>query len=112
MFELRFVEKPWGREEIWAHTEAYVGKVLTIYNGHRLSKQYHEHKVETIRVIQGRLTLLLGDDTLLLYGGQSAHIPAGTVHRMEARDGDVVLVEVSTPQLDDVVRIEDDYARA
>jgi mannose-6-phosphate isomerase-like protein (cupin superfamily) len=108
---MRVVDKPWGHEEIWAQTDNYVGKILCIRHGHRLSLQYHNIKEETVRVLQGVLTLVLGDQTLVLSEGQSAHIPTGMVHRMEANAGDVQVVEVSTPYLDDVVRVQDDYQR-
>lgn len=108
---MNIVEKPWGYEEIWAHTNNYVGKILHINHGHRLSLQYHNIKEETVRVLNGVLTLILAEKTLVLKSGQSAHIPPGALHRMEANDGDVDLVEVSTPHLDDVVRIKDDYHR-
>jgi mannose-6-phosphate isomerase-like protein (cupin superfamily) len=118
---MRVVSKPWGREEIWAETPKYVGKYLYINRGHRLSRQYHEKKEETIRVMQGVLLLELGFDfdsgfdsnvvQLSLSPGDVYHITPKTVHRFCAKDEDVVLVEVSTPELDDVVRISDDYSR-
>jgi quercetin dioxygenase-like cupin family protein len=109
------VPKPWGSELIWAHTADYVGKVLTIDAGKRLSLQYHESKVETILVVAGRLLLHHGEspDSIVqqeLGVGDYFHVPAGLVHRFEAL-ADTKLVEVSTPQLDDVVRVEDDYGR-
>lgn len=107
-----FVEKPWGSEEIWAKTEQYVGKVLTIRHGHRLSLQYHEEKEETIRVLRGTLKFILDKETIYLSEGQTAHVPPKTIHRMEAHQGDVIVLEVSTPQLHDVVRLSDDYQRA
>lgn len=97
--------KPWGTEEIWAHTDVYVGKILTIQNGHRLSLQYHKVKDESIRVIKGTLTLVLGNETRTLKQGDTAHIPPTTIYRMEANHGDVQVVEVSTPELDDIVRL-------
>lgn len=106
------VEKPWGHEEIWAKTNDYVGKILYILDGHRLSLQIHKQKDETIRVLSGVLTLIYNDETLTLYPGDAKHIPPETVHRMEARNGDVAVVEVSTPQLDDVIRLDDYYKRA
>jgi len=111
---LRTVKKPWGKEEIWAETPKYVGKYLYVDRGHRLSRQYHEKKEETIRVISGNLLLELGTGTNItkvnLTPGQIYHVTPKTVHRFCAVDSDVVLVEVSTPELDDVVRLEDDYA--
>jgi quercetin dioxygenase-like cupin family protein len=112
---MRVVSKPWGHEEIWAETSRYVGKYLHISAGHRLSRQYHAKKEETIRVISGILHLELGTEenltSLSLAPGEVFHIFPNTVHRFCAIDNDVVLVEVSTPELDDVVRLQDDYAR-
>lgn len=109
------VEKPWGFEIIWARTERYVGKRLVIRAGQRLSLQYHERKDESILVLSGRLRLVLEDDagtlqTSVLEAGASSRVPVGRRHRFEALD-DVELVEVSTPELDDVVRVEDDFGR-
>jgi mannose-6-phosphate isomerase-like protein (cupin superfamily) len=117
MSKARRVEKPWGYELIWAENEKYVGKILYIKEGHRLSRQYHEEKDETIFVLSGVLLVELGegdDDTLkfTLTEGKSERIVPGTIHRFCANCGsDVKLIEVSTPELDDVVRIEDDYER-
>ena len=112
----RHVDKPWGAEEIWAWTTRYVGKTLTIEAGKRLSLQYHERKDEWVHVLEGRLLLTLGgDDGVLaqreLGPGDGAHVATGRVHRYEALER-CQLVEVSTPELDDVVRIEDDFGRA
>ena len=114
-FAPRRVAKPWGEELIWALTDRYCGKIITIETGRRLSLQYHEAKDEAIHVTAGRLLLLLEDDegrdVLTELGpGDSAHVPAGRRHRYEAIER-VQLVEVSTPELDDVVRIEDDFGR-
>jgi mannose-6-phosphate isomerase-like protein (cupin superfamily) len=111
----RRVEKPWGHEEIWAETSRYVGKILFIRKDHRLSLQHHEVKDETIRVASGTLSLELEDDegnivTEELSAGQSVHIRPGHRHRMRAVT-DVEIFEVSTPELDDVVRHSDDYGR-
>lgn len=103
--------KPWGHEEWWAVTDKYVGKILYIKNGHRLSLQYHKLKEETMRVLSGKLTFVLDNETMTLEPGQSVHVKPGQVHRMEARDGDVYVVEVSTPEVHDVVRVEDDFGR-
>jgi len=113
------VEKPWGHELWWARTERYVGKLLHINEGHSLSLQYHEVKDETILVQSGRLlfeTRPAGrDDQELarqeLGPGDAFHITPGTVHRMTALE-DTDVFEVSTPELDDVVRLEDRYGRA
>lgn len=112
----RRVEKPWGHEEIWAHTDRYVGKLLVIRAGHRLSLQHHEVKEETLRLMSGRIEVARGpapDDLELcvLVAGDRIHLPARTVHRFTALE-DSVLLEVSTPELDDVVRHLDDYGRA
>jgi mannose-6-phosphate isomerase len=111
----RRVDKPWGHELIWVETDRYVGKVIAITAGRRLSLQYHERKDESIYVLRGRLRLHLEDDdgsmTVRELGpGESARVPAGRRHRFEAVD-DVELIEVSTPELDDVVRVEDDFGR-
>ena len=110
------IEKPWGFELIWARTERYVGKVLVIEAGKRLSLQYHRQKDESIYVVRGTLRLHLEDaeGTMRVESlGPGAHrrIPTGRRHRFEAGDERVELMEVSTPELDDVVRVEDDYGR-
>ena len=109
------MEKPWGHEDIWAETDRYVGKILSIDKGCRLSLQFHRHKDESIRVIQGRLRLELENDAgelevFELGPGEARRIPTGRRHRFGAIE-DCELVEVSTPELDDVVRVEDDYGR-
>lgn len=111
---MRIVDKPWGHEEIWAETARYAGKFLIISAGEMLSRQYHEKKEETICVLEGELILEIGQNPpqrLLLQPGESYHVKPGTVHRFCAGATDVRLVEVSTPELDDVVRLEDKYAR-
>ena len=113
--ETRRVPKPWGHELIWAHTERYVGKVLVIEAGKRLSLQRHEVKDESIYVLSGRLRLLLEDDagevqSEELGPGDHRRVETGRIHRYEAIER-VELMEVSTPELDDVVRLEDDYGR-
>ena len=110
------VDKPWGHEERWAITEKYLGKILFIKRGHKLSLQYHEQKDETIYVLFGRLLLHVGDkdnqEITELTMGESYRISPGVVHRFEAQENmDVSLIEVSTPEIDDVVRLEDDYNR-
>jgi mannose-6-phosphate isomerase-like protein (cupin superfamily) len=111
----RRVEKPWGHELIWAHTDRYVGKILAIEAGKRLSLQLHERKDETILVISGRMRLQQGGPDGLLSAtelgpGDHRRIPAGTIHRFEAIER-CELIEVSTPELDDVIRLEDDFGR-
>ncbi len=109
------IVKPWGHEVIWAQTDDYVGKLIFIDKGHRLSRQYHNIKEETILVKSGYLTLEIGAQQykkeIELTPGSSYHIKPNTIHRFCANHGNVVLVEVSTPHLDDVVRLEDDYDR-
>jgi len=108
-----FKNKPWGYELLFAHSEYYVGKILFIKKGHRLSRQYHEQKDETIFVLNGKLNLVLNksEDLIILEQGDSYRINPLIIHRMEAKEGDVKLVEVSTPELNDIVRLEDDYGR-
>lgn len=113
--DARRVDKPWGHELIWAVTDQYVGKVLVIETGRRLSLQRHEIKDESILVNSGRLRLHLeGDDGVVrteeLGPGDHRHVPTGRIHRYEAIE-QCELIEVSTPELDDVVRIEDDFGR-
>jgi mannose-6-phosphate isomerase len=115
MPEITRVPKPWGEERHWALTDRYVGKLLVIEAGRRLSLQYHERKEESVLVLEGVLRLHLEDEygTLTvrdLGPGEAAHVLAGRRHRFEAV-ARVVLVEVSTPELDDVIRIEDDFGR-
>lgn len=114
--EVRQVPKPWGHETIWAHTDRYVGKILHITAGQALSVQYHERKDETVYLLQGEMKYwvqLPGEIELQdqrLTTGQSFRITPGTIHYMEAIiDCDVL--EASTPELDDVVRIKDRYGR-
>jgi mannose-6-phosphate isomerase len=108
------VPKPWGYELIFAKTARYVGKILHVNQGHTLSLQYHNVKEETLFVVRGELKLTIESDgdrrVLPLREGESFHIPPRLIHRMEAVvDTDVA--EVSTPELDDVVRLEDRYGR-
>ena len=111
---MRRVEKPWGHELIWAETPRYVGKILHIAAGQRLSRQYHVEKDETFLVQNGVMHLEIGTGadlkTIVLAAGESFHCVPGTVHRMIAVS-DVDVIEVSTPELDDVVRLEDAYGR-
>ena len=111
----RRVDKPWGHELIWAHTDRYVGKLLTIETGKRLSLQHHDVKDEWIHVLQGRLELTLENDhgdveVRELGPGEGARVATGRRHRYEAIET-ATLIEVSTPELNDVVRIEDDFGR-
>ncbi len=114
----RRVEKPWGYEIWWGRTDRYVGKILFVKKGHSLSLQYHEVKDETVRVLSGKLlfeTRAAGETGDLrrieMSPGDTFHITPGTLHRMTGLE-DCEIVEVSTPELDDVVRLEDRYGRA
>jgi mannose-6-phosphate isomerase len=114
-FSPRRVEKPWGWELIWAETHDYVGKLLFVRAGEALSLQYHEVKDESWLVHEGRARLELGEvggelEAIEISPGDAFRYTPGTVHRLTALD-DTLLVEVSTPHLDDVVRIDDRYGR-
>lgn len=118
-FDVRTVPKPWGHETIWAHTDRYVGKILHIRAGHALSVQYHERKDETVYLLAGEMRYWVkpGDkdgaapiEDVRLTVGQAFRITPGTVHYMEALT-DCDVLEASTPELDDVVRLEDRYGR-
>ena len=112
----RRVEKPWGWELIWALTDTYCGKVLFVRAGESLSLQFHKEKDESWLVQSGRATLELGaagEKVLkeeVVGPGAAFHYVPGTVHRVTALE-DTTILEVSTPQLDDVVRLEDAYGR-
>ena len=114
----KIVDKPWGHEEIIVHTKKYVMKKLFIKAGHRLSKQFHIKKDETVYVSKGLLLLDLSDaphdcNIIKLNEGESWRIMPKTIHRFTAPDDQSVeLFEVSTPELDDVVRLSDDYGRS
>ena len=116
-FEPRRVEKPWGWELIWAHADEYVGKILFVRAGHSLSLQYHERKDESWYVESGRAELELGETgegglaREQIGPGDCFRFRPQTVHRVTAVE-DTTILEVSTPQLDDVVRLEDAYGRA
>ena len=110
------VDKPWGYELRWAITDRYLGKIIHVDAGHALSLQYHVQKDEAIFVLRGELDLVLEDDagevrTHRLGEGMSARVRAGRRHRFQAVT-DVDLCEVSSPEIDDVVRLEDAYGRA
>jgi mannose-6-phosphate isomerase len=115
-FELQKIEKPWGHELLWALTDDYCGKVLFVRAGHSLSLQFHREKDESWHVQSGRAKLELGSvgDAVLteevIAPGASFRFPPGTVHRVTAIE-DTTILEVSTPQIDDVVRLEDSYGR-
>jgi mannose-6-phosphate isomerase len=115
-FEPRRIDKPWGHELIWAEAEDYVGKLLFVRAGQSLSLQFHRQKDESWLVHEGRAKLELGSggDPLLseevVKAGACFRFRPGTVHRVTAIE-DTIILEVSTPHLDDVVRLEDRYGR-
>jgi len=114
--DVKRVEKPWGYELLYATTELYCGKVIFIRSGEQLSLQFHKKKDETIFVQLGRMELEIGEpgkpvDTEVVGPGRAFRLRPGTVHRMRALE-DTTILEVSTPELDDVVRLEDRYGRA
>jgi mannose-6-phosphate isomerase len=108
------VDKPWGYELWWARTDKYVGKVIHVNAGHALSLQYHNQKVETILLYSGKLLFEIQEGERLvgreMLAGERIHVPSGTIHRMTALE-DSELFEVSTPEVDDVVRLDDRYGR-
>jgi mannose-6-phosphate isomerase-like protein (cupin superfamily) len=107
---VRVVEKPWGRE-VWLVVEReYAGKLLEVKKGNRLSLQYHKRKKESMFVLEGRAVLTVGRRNLPISEGDCVTIKPGEVHRITALS-DVRIVEVSTPHVKDVVRLEDDYDR-
>ncbi|MFL5921692.1 MAG: cupin domain-containing protein [Gaiellaceae bacterium] len=114
--ELERVEKPWGHELIWAKTDRYAGKILFVKAGESISLQFHNVKDEAWYVLSGRAELELGApgervlNSEIVAAGAAFHFSPGTVHRLTAVD-DTTILEVSTPQLDDVVRLEDRYGR-
>ena len=112
----RRTEKPWGYELLFALTPQYAGKLIFVSKGHRLSLQYHSKKDETMLIQQGRALLEVSDETgdlkaVELNAGDSIHLRPMTKHRLKALE-DTLLFEVSTPELDDVTRLADDYGRA
>ena len=115
-FQSEKVEKPWGHELIWAKAEKYAGKLLFVRAGQALSLQFHREKDESWYVESGRARLELGDvgqgilNAEVIAEGASFHYGPGTVHRVTALE-DTTILEVSTPHLDDVVRLEDKYGR-
>lgn len=109
---MRRLAKPWGHELWFAANKRYAGKLIVIEKGHRLSLQYHKVKHETIYVLEGLLSLRLGGRTRTVRPGRAVEIKPRTVHRFAAPKGRVTLVEVSSPELTDIVRLADDYGRA
>ncbi|MFC1991585.1 cupin domain-containing protein [Chloroflexota bacterium] len=112
----RRLEKPWGFELLFAHTSSYAGKLISVKKGHRLSLQYHKEKDESIYIYEGKALLEIeGQDKQLVQAeissGYCFRVPPLTRHRLRAIE-DTVLFEVSTPELEDVERLDDDYGRA
>jgi mannose-6-phosphate isomerase-like protein (cupin superfamily) len=112
---MQIIEKPWGKEEVIEINDKYMMKKLTMLKGHRCSLQLHNHKKETIYVLSGQLKIISGPDQDNLTGkiyteGESITISPGVVHRMEGVE-DSIYLEASTPEMDDVVRLVDDYER-
>jgi quercetin dioxygenase-like cupin family protein len=108
-------KKPWGKEICFAHTNKYAGKILVVKKGHRLSLQYHEIKCETQYLIKGKIKFTVGKDKnnlkeMIINPGEKIDLLPNTIHRVEGLE-DSEIFEVSTPELEDVVRIEDDYNR-
>lgn len=116
-FDPQRVEKPWGHELVWALSEDYAGKLLSVKAGHELSLQFHRQKDESWYLLEGRAELELAGPgekvttSEVVVPGAAFRIRPGTVHRIRALE-DTVMLEVSTPQLEDVVRLEDQYGRA
>jgi mannose-6-phosphate isomerase-like protein (cupin superfamily) len=113
---IRRIDKPWGYELVFAHTDRYVGKILHVEAGHALSLQYHERKDETLYLASGSCDLEVQENGAMvrhhLVPGDAYHVLPHTRHRMIAGEDGCEFVEVSTPELDDVVRLEDRYGRA
>jgi len=112
---LSTIVKPWGSEELLAHTDRYALKRIHVTKGSRASLQYHERKSESLYLLSGLIKIEIGDDRSALAvdemrPGEVLDVPRGKVHRVTALE-DSVIIEVSTPELDDVVRVEDDYGR-
>jgi mannose-6-phosphate isomerase len=106
----KIVEKPWGRELWYAHEDRYAGKILEVKRGHALSLQKHERKMETMYLQSGKLLYHLNGKDFEMEAGHAITIRPGDVHRVEALE-DAVILEVSTPELDDLVRLDDRYGR-
>ena len=106
----KVVDKPWGREIWYAHEERYAGKIIEVTKGHALSLQKHERKQETMYLQSGKLLYHLNGEDFEMSPGECITIRPGDVHRITAIE-DAVVLEVSTPELDDVIRLEDRYGR-
>ena len=114
--DIKIVKKPWGEELWFAQTDFYAGKILRVNKGHRYSLQYHEKKVETQLVVKGRIRFIYGqtEDSLqerIMNVGDKIDVYPPLIHRVEALE-DSEIFEVSTPELDDVVKLHDDYGRS
>jgi mannose-6-phosphate isomerase len=114
--DVKKVDKPWGFELVYALTDTYCGKIIFIRKDEQLSLQFHRVKDEVVYLYEGRIEMEIGDpggalDNEVVGPGRAFHIAPGTVHRWRALEDSVVL-EVSTPEVDDVVRLEDRYGRA
>ncbi|PSR26496.1 MAG: cupin domain-containing protein [Sulfobacillus thermosulfidooxidans] len=107
---MKRVEKPWGYELWWAVTDRYVGKVIHVNQGQSLSLQYHHVKHESMYVVAGQAEILINDELRRMGPGEAVEVPPLTKHRLTALT-DLEVMEVSTPELDDVVRLEDNYGR-
>lgn len=108
---IKHIDKPWGREELLATNPKYTVKRLFMKKGHQCSYQYHRQKMETILVLQGELMIIMENETKKLQTGEVITIKPLEKHRMRAENQDCLYLECSTSELDDVVRIEDDYNR-
>lgn len=112
---MKIIEKPWGKEEVIEINDKYMMKRLTMLKGHRCSLQFHNYKKETIYVLSGKLNIISGTDKenlseRIYTAGESITISPGVVHRMEGAE-DSVYIEASTPEMEDVIRLVDDYQR-
>lgn len=113
---MKIIDKPWGKEEVIEINNRYMMKKLTMWKGHRCSLQYHKIKQETIYVLSGQLRIVYGENknnlqSRIFEAGESITLKPEIVHRMEAAE-DAVYLEASTPEMEDVVRLSDDYQRA
>lgn len=107
---MKTIDKPWGKEEILSIQDKYMFKRLHMTKGKRCSLQYHEHKVETVYILSGVLLIHIKGKIIVMNPGDFCTIMPGEIHRMEGKE-DTIYLECSTPELDDVVRVEDDYGR-
>jgi mannose-6-phosphate isomerase len=116
-FEPERIEKPWGYELVWAHSEQYVGKLIFVRKGEELSLQFHKEKDETIYLHEGKIEIEISEpgvripESEVVTAGAAFRIRPGVIHRWHALEDSIVL-EASTPELDDVVRLEDRYGRS